>query len=164
VKKGRASDDQENRPSREERLAAGSSGSRRKVVESEFRVRYGDTDKMGVAYYARYLEWFEVGRTEFFRKLGVTYAGLERRSFFLPVVEVHCRYRTSTHYDDLLTIRTSVVQLGRASITFAYEIVRDGDPDPVAEGRTAHGCVDKEGKIVRLPEDVAAALQAWQDS
>lgn len=164
MKRGRVSDDRENASNREQRLAAASSGSRRKVVESEFRVRYGDTDKMKVAYYARYLEWFEVGRTEFFRKLGVTYAELERRSFFLPVVEVHCRYRTSTHYDDLLRIRTSVIQLGRASISFAYEIVRDGDPVPVAEGRTVHGCVDEEGKIVRLPKDVTAALETWQDS
>jgi acyl-CoA thioester hydrolase len=134
------------------------------AVEAEIRVRYGDTDKMGVGYYGRYLEWFEVGRTEFFRRLGLTYAELERRSFFLPVVEVYCKYRTSVRYDDLLRIRTSVLEVGKASITFEYEIVRNGDTVLIATGHTVHGCVDECGKLVRLPEEVKTALASLSGS
>ncbi len=90
----------------------------------EYRVRYGDTDKLGISYYAGYLVWFEAARTEFFRALGLPYTECEKQGYFLPVVEAGLKYHGSSTYDDLLMVRTSVSELGRTSMRFEYQVFK----------------------------------------
>ena len=124
----------------------------------ELRVRYGDTDQMGFAYYAHYLRWFEIGRAEMMRALGSTYRSIEERGVQLPVLEAWCRYQESARYDDLVVIETGVLERGRASIVFGYRVVRDGQP--LAHGGTEHCFMNPEGRPVRPPEFFAALLDA----
>ena len=130
----------------------------RTVHRFAFRVRYGDTDQMGMAYYANYLRWFEVGRVELLRSLGTTYQSIEREGVRLPVLEAACRYLRPARYDDLLAVETAVARLGRASVRFHYRIVREGESDPLALGHTEHCFMSPEGKPIRPPESVRAAL------
>jgi len=83
-----------------------------------YRVIYGDTDQMGVAYYANYLRWFEMGRTELLREIGLPYSSIEGRGLYFPVTEVSCRYHSPARYDETITIETTLASLGRASLTF----------------------------------------------
>ncbi len=120
-------------------------------IEINLRVRYGETDKMGVVYYARYLDWFEVGRTELCRSLGMPYAEFERRGIFMPAVESWCRYKSPAFYDDLLTLKVGVEELTDFYVSFYYRVERDGKL--IALGRTKHCFVDKSGKMIRVPND-----------
>uniref|UniRef100_A0A832MLN2 Acyl-CoA thioesterase n=1 Tax=Eiseniibacteriota bacterium TaxID=2212470 RepID=A0A832MLN2_UNCEI len=122
------------------------------------RVRYADTDQMGVAYHANYLRWFEVGRAELLRSLGTSYREVEASGLALPVVEARCRYLRPARYDDLLAIETAVARLGRASVTFAYRIVREPDGDLLAHGTTEHCFLDHEGRPSRPPAALAELL------
>jgi acyl-CoA thioester hydrolase len=95
------------------------------VTETQIRVRYGETDRMGYAYYGNYLEYYEVGRTEMIRQLGLTYKYLEDNGVILPVKSVQSTYHAPAKYDDLLTIRTSLKEMPAARITFIYEIFNE---------------------------------------
>jgi len=106
--------------------------------DTEIRVHYGETDKMEVVYYANYLNWFEIGRTEFFRSLGMTYRELEDNNIMLPVIEAYCKYLISALYDDLIIIRTKIELLKYTRICFAYDIIRENDKKLLAVGRTEH--------------------------
>ncbi len=117
----------------------------------ETRVTYGDTDAMRVVYHANYLRWFEIGRTEFMRHLGIAYKDLEDQGTYLPAVEVFCKYLISAKYDDLLVIETAVDSLNRASIKFSYRILRKADGAEMVRGTTLHAFLNKEGKIVKIP-------------
>ncbi len=119
--------------------------------QSEIRVIYGETDAMGVVYYANYLRWFELGRTELMRSLGVAYKEVEEEGVYLPVSEVQCKYHRSARYDDRVIVETRVEFLKRASIQFAYRIFRREDGAELVTGTTLHAFVDKEGKIVKVP-------------
>lgn len=119
-----------------------------KWVETTLRVRYAETDAMGVVYYGRYLEWFEVGRSEFMRVGGFPYSRLEAEGVFLPVVEVRCRYRRPARYDDLVTVRTAVTAVTPVRLTIVYEIRREGEL--LAEGSTEHAFVDAQGRPLNL--------------
>lgn len=124
----------------------------------EFRVSYADTDKMGVVYYANYLVLFERGRTEMMRGLGLRYRDLEEKDIFLPVMDARVTYLAPAHYDDLLKIRTSILELGRASMTFEYELVNADTGKIMARGYTKHPFVNKTWKPVAVPSDVKAVL------
>ncbi len=117
-----------------------------------YRVIYGDTDNMGVAYHANYLRWFEIGRSEMFRSLGLPYKAVEERGIFLPVSQVSCKYISPAHYDDLLVIETSLDPKVRAGMKFDYRILREDGEKPLAEGHTKHACMDKDGRVVRPPQ------------
>jgi acyl-CoA thioester hydrolase len=121
---------------------------------SHVRVRYAETDKMGVVYYANYLVWFEVGRTDLLRLSGWTYRDMEADGFALPVVEAHCEYRQSAKYDDELEVRTSGALLSPVRVRFDYEIVRAADAATLASGYTTHASLDPLGKPRRLPQRV----------
>ena len=121
---------------------------------ARFRVRYAETDKMGVVYYANYLVWFEVGRCEWLRAAGWTYAGLEREGTVLPVIEAHCEYRASTHYDDEIHVHTRGTLLSPVRVRFDYEVWTAGGDSPAAVGWTTHAAVDVRGRLRRLPEHV----------
>jgi acyl-CoA thioester hydrolase len=128
------------------------------VVATELRVIYGDTDQMGVVYYANYLRFFEAGRTEFIRAKGLRYRDFEAAySLRLPVTEATVRYQAPARYDDLLRLETSLEEIRRASATFAYRLVRE-DGLLLAAGRTVHACIDLDGKIRRLPAELVARL------
>ncbi len=114
------------------------------------RVIFGDTDAMGVVYYANYLRYFESARAELLRSLGSAYGELTDIGVHLPVVEAAVRYRSSARYDDLIDLHCAVTALGRASITFDYRITRP-DGTILAEGRTVHPFTDGKGRIVRIP-------------
>jgi len=125
----------------------------------EIRVRYGETDQMRVAYYAHYLNWFEVGRSHLLRELGMSYSKIEREAVFLPVVEAHCRYLKPARYDDLLRITTRVSQPKGARLLFEYEVHRAEDEQLLATGSTVHVAIDDRGKPKRLPEELARLVQ-----
>ncbi len=127
------------------------------MVPTSLRVIYGDTDQMGVVYYANYLRYFEAGRNEFIRARGLRYRDFEERfGLRLPVAEAQVSYRVPARYDDLLTVETSLAEVKRASARFGYRIVRDGEV--LATGHTTHACVDLEGRIRRLPQDLLERL------
>jgi acyl-CoA thioester hydrolase len=116
------------------------------------RVIYGDTDNMGMAYHANYFRWFEIGRTEMFRDLGLRYKDIEARGIFLPVSEAFCKFVRPARYDDALVIETVLDDSLRAGVKFNYRILlRDGE-DLIARGYTQHACVDQKGRVVRPPK------------
>ena len=127
------------------------------------RVRYAETDRMGVVYYANYLVWFEVGRTEWLRESGWSYREMEREGISLPVVEARCEYRKPARYDDEIEIRTRPVMLTPVRVRFDYVAVRRGDTEPAAIGHTVHAAVDPNGRPCRLPARVVEALHPEAD-
>jgi len=118
------------------------------------RVRYAETDKMGVAYYANYLVWFEVARADLLRTLGWSYREMEESGVILPVIEAHCEYRQSARYDDELTINTSGRVLSPVRMEFTYTVARVRDTVVTAVGRTVHAALDADGRPCRLPARV----------
>jgi len=129
---------------------------------TSYRVIYGDTDQMGVVYYANYLRWFERGRSELLRQLGLPYAAIEAQGYHFPVVEVSCRYNQSARYDDVVRIETALAELGRASLTFTYRIWRESDHSLLATGSTKHACVDRRARAIRMPKILENAVKAAQ--
>ena len=125
---------------------------------SRVRVRYAETDKMGVVYYANYLVWFEVGRTDLLRESGWDYREMEKEGYALPVIEAHCAYREPAKYDDMLEVRTSGTLLSPVRVKFTYEIVRAADTAVLATGTTIHATLDRTGRPCRLPERVRTWL------
>ncbi len=133
---------------------AGSPPAAGRVARSELRVRYADTDKMGVVYYANYLVWFEVGRTDWLRQAGFTYRELEESGIVLPVVETRCEYRQPARYDDDIEVRTRGTLLSGVRVRFDYEIVRRQNDAIAACGHTVHASISPGGRLTRLPEQV----------
>jgi acyl-CoA thioester hydrolase len=127
-------------------------------VVSSVRVRYAETDQMGVVYYANYFVWFEVGRTDLLRSLGWTYREMEAEGFFLPVISAHCDYRQPARYDDTLHVLTRGTLISPVRLEFSYEVSRPEDPTPVATGLTVHAAVDASGRPCRLPDRVRASF------
>src|SRR5213593_374000 len=127
--------------------------------EAYLRVRYSETDKMGLVYHANYLVWFESGRTEFCRARGFAYRDMEEsENAFLVVVESYCRYKAPAYYDDELVVRTHITELRRRSLRFGYEIVRESDGVVIAEGETGHVVTDSNGRVRTLPQGFAELL------
>lgn len=125
-----------------------------RVTKSSVRVRYAETDKMGVVYYANYLIWFEVGRTDWLRETGWTYREMEADGIQLPVIEAHCEYRQGARYDDDVDISTRATKLSPVRIQFEYEATRRADGTVLAIGHTVHATIDRDGRPVRMPERV----------
>ncbi len=129
--------------------------------ETLLRVRYSETDKMGIVYYANYLVWFEIGRAEFCRARGFSYKDMEANDdAFLVVAEAYCRYKAPAFYDDELLVRTHIAELRRRSLRFGYEIVRVSDDQIIAEGETGHVVTDRNGRVRSFPEGYAQRLLA----
>jgi acyl-CoA thioester hydrolase len=125
-----------------------------------YRVIYGDTDQMGVVYYANYLRWFERGRSEFLRQIGLPYSSIEQQGYNFPVVEVSCRYAQSARYDDVVRIETELSEIGRAALSFVYRILRDSDGAVLATGTTRHASVDNAGRVTRIPKIFLDAINS----
>ena len=120
--------------------------------ETRVRVRYAETDQMGVVYHANYLVWFEVGRVEFIRQTGLDYATMEREGAMIAVVEATVRYKAPARYDDELLVRTTLVGIRGAIVRFRYQIVRASDELLLCEGETTHIVVGRDMKKRDLPE------------
>lgn len=120
--------------------------------EIVIRVRYAETDRMGLLHHANYLVYFEQGRTELLRARGMTYRDLEDQGFLLVLTKVEVKYKAPARYDDLLTLRTTVARSTPVRIDHKYELFRDGQL--LTEGATTLACVDREGKLQALPESL----------
>jgi acyl-CoA thioester hydrolase len=123
------------------------------------RVRYAETDKMGVVYHANYFMWFEIGRCELLRAVGRSYREMEAEGIGLPVIEAHCEYKAAARYDDELQVKTWGKLLSPARVEFVYEISRPADQTVNAVGRTVHAAVDPSGRPCRLPAYIQELLQ-----
>jgi acyl-CoA thioester hydrolase len=121
---------------------------------STVRVRYAETDKMGVVYYANYFVWFEVARTDLLRTMGWSYREMEQAGVSLPVIEAHCDYHRPARYDDELDVRAEGRMLSPVRMEFVYQVVHREQQVVAASGRTVHAALDRTGRPCRLPERV----------
>jgi acyl-CoA thioester hydrolase len=131
------------------------------VNETRIRVRYAETDKMGVVYHSNHLIWFEVGRVELLRQLGFAYSDMEDKDGrYIAVVEAKCRYRAPARYDEEVLIRTKLLNVRDSVIHFSYELLRGDNGSLIAEGETTHIVTDANMKIAVLPEKYLTAFRA----
>jgi acyl-CoA thioester hydrolase len=121
-----------------------------KQGEINLRVRYAETDQMGVVYYANYFVWFEAGRAEYFREMGMPYSEVEKNDILLPVIKAFCQYKSPARYDDLVRVVTTVPSLQEVRILFKYEIFRRESLELLAIGETEHAFVNRQGRPVVL--------------
>jgi acyl-CoA thioester hydrolase len=127
--------------------------------ETQVRVRYAETDKMGIVHHSNYLVWFEFGRSEFCRTRGFSYKEMEEKdNALLVVAEAYCRYTSPAYYEDVLTLRTKIAEIRSRSIRFIYEIYRPADQTLLAEGETLHLVTDENKKVRTLPESYKEKL------
>jgi acyl-CoA thioester hydrolase len=126
---------------------------------STVRVRYAETDKMGVVYYANYFDWFEVARAELLRSLGWSYREMETDGVALPVIEAQCEYHKSTKYDDELDVKAEGAMLSPVRMQFTYQVIRREDAALAASGKTVHAAVDASGRPCRLPERIRQVFE-----
>lgn len=126
--------------------------------EIEFRVRYGETDRMGVVYHAEYLAWCEMGRTEYIRSLGMSYAEMERQGVPLAVAEATIRYHAPARYDDRIRVSTVLARLGSRGLTFDYVITHADSGQRLASASTTLVALDADGRAVTIPPDIRALL------
>jgi len=124
--------------------------------ETSLRIRYQETDNMGVVYYGNYFTWFEVARTEYFRSLGLIYRDLEAKGFYLMVAAASCRYKSPAKYDDMVTVKSSIPEIKNSSLKFEYKLSVDGRL--IATGDSVHVFTNRSGHPVRMPGDVRKAL------
>ncbi|HEV8593659.1 MAG TPA: thioesterase family protein [Pyrinomonadaceae bacterium] len=120
--------------------------------ETEIRVRYAETDKMGIVHHSNYLIWFEAGRSDLCRTRGFSYKEMEADDALMVVAETYCRFKSPAYYEDVLTIRTQTAQVRSRSIRFIYEVVRESDGTLIAEGETLHLVTDADKKVKIIPE------------
>jgi acyl-CoA thioester hydrolase len=125
---------------------------------SRVRVRYAETDAMGIVYYANYLVWFEVGRTDLLRGAGWSYREMEADGYKLPVLEAGCVYRQPARYDDEIEVRTTGTLVSPVRLKFTYDVVRKADEAQLATGHTIHAAIDRGGRPCRLPDRVRQLL------
>ncbi len=131
------------------------------VNETRVRVRYAETDQMGVVYHSNHFIWFEVGRVEFMRNLGFAYKDLELEAgCHIAVVDARCRYKAPARYDDEIIVRTHLKNARESMIHFGYELLRAEDGTLLAEGETTHIVIDKEMKIVPIPAKYLTTMRA----
>ena len=128
-------------------------------THSEFRVRYAETDKMGVVYHAHYLVWCEIGRTDHIRRFGMTYAEMERQGLTLAVADAHLRYHASAHYDDLVRVETRLSDVRSRTLTFDYLITNADTGEKLATASTKLIALDRDGKVSALADDIRAILE-----
>jgi acyl-CoA thioester hydrolase len=132
-----------------------------RVNETKLRVRYAETDQMGVVYHSNHLIWFEVGRVELMRQMGFSYRDMERdEGRFIAVAEAKCRYRSPVYYDEEVVVRTWLKTVRESVIVFSYELVRAGSETVLADGETTHIVTDSNMKVAPLPEKYLKSFRA----
>lgn len=127
-------------------------------IEYEEKVRYSETDQMGIAHNKCYFEWFEIGRTEYCQKKEIPYREIEARGYYLVVVEAFCRYKKALRYDEKFIIRVSLRELTPKKAVFGYELLTKNERKPVASGYTVHIATDANSKVCPLPPDILEKL------
>ena len=131
----------------------------------QIRVRYADTDAMGVVYYANYLAFFESARVEYIRAIGCSYRAMEESGVVAAVTEAHCKYVAPARFDDLLTIYVRIERLRKVSMSFSYEVWRDEDSSLLTEGTTSHACLNRQTlRPMALPEAFRSAVLSYEGS
>ena len=131
-----------------------------KEFSIEVRVIYADTDQMGVVYYANYLIWLEIARTEFLRSKGINYRNIEReQQLALPAVEVFCKYKAPARYDDIIVIKTKVSEIKNSSLRFDYELFNKDTNQLLVIAYTVHVFIDKDRRPVRIPQQIRDAFK-----
>lgn len=120
----------------------------------QIRVRYGEVDAMGVVHHSRYFNYFEMARVEGLRSLGLAYSELEKRGIYMVIAKASCSYRAPAHYDEVLTIDINVTKFNQARIDHAYKVWKDNHKTLVAEAETTLACVDAEGNLIAVPEEI----------
>lgn len=125
----------------------------------EHRVRYSETDHFGVVYYARYLDWLEAGRTEILRENGISYADIEKKGMFAPVVKVEIEYKNPAKYDDIIVIETNIIEIRNSSVEFSYKIYRKENNLLLAVAKTINVFITKNREKVSVPEEVRKILK-----
>lgn len=136
------------------------------AFEAEIRVRYQETDQMGVVYHANYLTWFEIGRTELIRELGVPYRRIEERGLLLPVIDLHVQFQSPARYDDRVLIRTRIIQSTGVRISFGYQAIRKETGELLASGETHHVWVNRAFRPVNLKKawpELHALIEAQKE-
>lgn len=132
-------------------------------VETGLRVRYSETDRMGIVYHAHYVVWFEIGRTEYCRAAGLPYRAMEDDGLLILVTKVECTFRRPARYDDAVRVMTALPELSARGLAFTYEI-RDGEDRRLANGSSRHVFADPSGRPVRAPEPILQALERFRAS
>ncbi len=131
------------------------------VNETRLRVRYAETDQMGVVYHSNHLIWFEVGRVELMRQMGFLYRDMEREEGrFIAVAEARCRYRAPVYYDEEVVVRTRLKSVRQSVVVFSYDLLRAGDGKLLAEGETTHVVTNSKMKLAPLPKKYLKAFRA----
>ncbi len=124
----------------------------------KIRVIYADTDAMGIVYHTNYIKWFEIGRTELLRGMGIVYAAMESKGYNLPLTEAYCHYLLPAKYDQIIVVETELEYLKRASMKFNYTISDEDKEKILVEGYTVHACTNNLGKIVRIPSFIVEKI------
>jgi len=133
---------------------------RSRTFETKLRVRYAETDQMGVVYHSNYIVWFEVGRVEMLRELGFRYHDMEKQDdTHIAVVDVRCRYKAPARYDDVIVVRTRLIHVPDSLLHFEYEIARDGESSMLAQGESIHIVVNSQFKRIHLPKKYLVSFQ-----
>lgn len=125
------------------------------------RVIYADTDAMGIVYHTNYIRWFEIGRTELFRDMGISPSDAEATGFNLPLTKVYCHYHFPTHYDEIVLLETEIDYLKWVSIKFTYRIWNESRGNLLTEGYTVHACTNRSGGIVRIPAHISDKIRSY---
>jgi acyl-CoA thioester hydrolase len=125
----------------------------------EIRVIYADTDAMGIVYHTNYIKWFEIGRTELLRSIGIVYAEVESQGYNMPLTEAYCHYLLPAKYDQIIILETEMEYLKRASMKFNYTLWDEGKEKVLVEGYTVHACTNNLGKIVRFPSFIVKKIE-----
>ena len=120
------------------------------INEAKIKVRYAETDKMGIVYHSNYLIYFEIGRTEFINECGISYIEMEQMGIMIPLLESNCKYVQGAKYADELIVKTWIEELGAAKVRFNYSIIRESDGKEITRGNTLHVFVDNSFKIINL--------------
>lgn len=123
------------------------------VSDTKLIVRYAETDQMGVVHHSNYPIWFEAGRTDFIRSMGLPYSKIEARGVLLPLIELRCRYKGAIRYEDEIAVKTCIKELTLTRITFYYEIYKNGEPDLITSGETIHVWTNKELKPFNIKKN-----------
>jgi acyl-CoA thioester hydrolase len=132
------------------------------INKTKLKVRYVETDQMGIVHHSNYYAWFEVGRTEYITEIGMTYKQMEEAGIMLPVVESSCKYIEGAKYEDILIIETFMQELNGAKVIFNYNVVRENDGKVLAKGSTTHAFVNEKFRVVNLKKANAEMWERFQ--
>jgi acyl-CoA thioester hydrolase len=130
-----------------------------KTHETKLTVRYSETDQMGRVYYSRYLEWFELGRAEHLKAAGFPYSDMEKLGLFLVVGDTYIKYLKPAKYEQAITVKTIIKEVGKASVIFEYEVIEHNTKDLLATGNSKLVAISKEGKISSIPENIRKLME-----